>query len=170
MGIELYYDKIYKKVEEELFNNGNFFSETFESLRENNPHLAGFMSKVVTTTEKNPDIQKRTLWMSLIALKILGATDKNNSTFVAISQGTIEQTEIALTDDSKLKMEEIETYISSLNVAYNHNERNSEKILFQDIWSAVEKSCKVVLSKNQKFQKSKTIFRQAGKEFKKAGF
>ena len=155
--MDIEYSKAYENVKEELLSNDNFFSETFESIRKNNPCLAYLVSKTATTTKENTDVETRILWMSLIALKIAGVTDKDSSNFIVISPETTERvkTEMAvLTNNSKELLGELRADLSYLNSAYN--EGGDKKVPFQSVWPAVKKCCEAVLLERQwKFQKTK---------------
>jgi hypothetical protein len=138
--MDIGYSKAYENVKRELLSNDNFFSETFESIRKNNPYLAYFVSKTAVPAEDNAGIKTRTLWMSLIALKIAGATDKDNSDFIVISPEATERAEAGmamLTDNSKESLGELRAGVSYLNSAYNAG--GDEEVPFQNVWPEVKK-------------------------------
>lgn len=160
---EVYYDETYESVKEELLSNEKFFSETFKSIRKNNPYLACFMSKIAMTAKENSSVKTKISQMSLIAMKIAGATDKNSPDFIVISQEAIMRGDIGavmLTDDSERLLGEIRSCVSYLNSAYNAG--GDEEIPFQSVWPVVKRCCEVTLLEGQwEFQKIKETLEQA---------
>ena len=145
------YSKAYENIKEELLSNDNFFSETFKNVRKDNPYLACFMSKMVITAKESTGVKTRILWMSLIALKIAGVTDKDNPDFIVISPEATERARTGtgmLTDNSKELLGQLRAGVSYLNSAYNVG-GNEDDVPFQSIWPTVKKCCEAVLLEKQ---------------------
>lgn len=93
-------------------NRPNFFSETFAELKRNNMNLALLVSKDVMSDESEPD-QRGVLNMILIGLKMLGATNNFDKSYVEVSIEAIAKSKHAIIEVRKDSEKTNDTLIPS---------------------------------------------------------
>lgn len=71
----------------------HFYRTTLCDLRKNNPVLEEFMWKAIKTAKTRDFIQIKIVRLSLVVLRAVGATDKEDPDFIRVSKETIEKME-----------------------------------------------------------------------------
>jgi len=83
-------EEIKKEME---VNREHFYRKTLCDLRKNNPILEEFMWKAIKTAKTRDFIQIKIVRLSLVVLRAVGATDKEDPDFVCVSKKTVEKME-----------------------------------------------------------------------------